>query len=249
MFGRTWRLGRVKGIDIRIDGSWMVIALLIVYSVFGYFTLTYPGSSGSARIALAVGVALLFFGSLLVHEMAHALIAKRAGISVRDITLFIFGGSAHADVESQGPRDEFVISLAGPISSLALAGLFWGFSVLARGVVPPPFEGAIGYLGWANLMLAVFNLLPAFPLDGGRVLRSSIWGLTHDMRRATRVATVAGETIGYMLVAGGVVLFLTGALISGLWLAVIGWFLAQTARASYRDFRIREATRPVVVTP
>lgn len=247
MFGRSWRLGRIGGIEIRVDPSWTVIALLVAYSLFLQFTLTYRALSDPAGIALAVGATALFFGSVLAHEMAHALLARRAGIPVRNITLFIFGGATHANVESRGPRDEFVVSIVGPLSSIALGGLFWGASILGRGVLPHPVEGAIGYLGWVNLVLAVFNFLPGFPLDGGRVLRSVVWGVTHDLRRATRTATLAGETIGYLLLAGGVLLVFGGALITGVWFAAIGWFLAQTARASYADFEARQAMRGVDV--
>lgn len=247
MFGQSWRLGRIAGIEIRVDPSWTVIALLVAYSLFLQFTLTYRALSGLAGIALAVGATALFFGSVLAHEMTHALVARRAGISVRDITLFIFGGATRANVESRGPRTEFVVSIVGPLSSLALGGLFWGASILGRGVLPHPVEGAIGYLGWVNLLLAVFNLLPGFPLDGGRVLRSVVWGVTHDLRRATRTATFAGMTIGYLLLAGGVVLAFGGAFITGVWFAAIGWFLARTARASYLDFEARAAMRDVHV--
>ena len=243
MFGQSWRLGRIAGIEIRVDPSWTVIALLVAFSLFLQFTLVYPSLSDAAGIALAVGATALFFGSVLAHEMTHALVAGLVGIPVRDITLFIFGGATHADVESHGPRDEFVVSIVGPLSSVALAGLFWWASILGRGVLPHPVEGAIGYLAWVNLLLAVFNFLPGFPLDGGRVLRSVVWGATHDLRRATRVATLAGEAIGYLLLASGVTLLFGGALITGVWFAAIGWFLARTARASYADFEAREAMR------
>jgi Zn-dependent protease/predicted transcriptional regulator len=247
VFGQGWRLGRIAGIEIRVDPSWTVIALLVTYSLFLRFTLTYRALSGPAGIALAVGATALFFGFVLAHEMTHALVARRAGIPVRDITLFIFGGATHANVESRGPRDEFVVTIVGPLSSLVLGGLFWGASILGRGMLPPPVEGAIGYLGWVNLLLAVFNLLPGFPLDGGRVLRSVVWGMTHDLRRATRTATLAGVTIGYLLLAGGVVVAFGGAFITGVWFAAIGWFLARMARASYVDFEAREAMRDVDV--
>jgi Zn-dependent protease/predicted transcriptional regulator len=247
MFGHAWRLGRIAGIEIRVDPSWTVIALLVAYSLFLQFTLVYPSLSDAAGVALGVSATVLFFGSVLVHEMTHALLARRAGIPVRDITLFIFGGATHANVESHGPRDEFVVSIVGPLSSVVLGGLFWGASILGRGVLPHPVEGALGYLGWINLLLAVFNFLPGFPLDGGRVLRSAVWGVTHDLRRATRIATVAGEAIGYLLVGGGALLVFGGALITGVWFAAIGWFLAQTARVSYGDFEAREAMRGVDV--
>lgn len=167
MFGQSWRLGRIAGIEIRVDPSWTLIAILVVYSLFLQFTLVYAALSDVAGIALAVGATALFFGSELAHEMTHALAAGLVGIPVRDITLFFFGGVTHADVESHGPRDEFVVSIVGPLSSVALAGLFWGVSILGRGVLPHPVEGAVRYLAWVNLLLAGFNFLPGFPLDGG----------------------------------------------------------------------------------
>jgi Zn-dependent protease len=199
MFAQSWRLGRIAGIEIRVDPSWTLIAILVAYSLFLQFTLVYPSLSDAGGIALAVGATALFFGSVLAHEMTHALVAGLVGIPVRDITLFFFGGATHADVESHGPRDEFVVSIVGPLSSIALAGLFWWASILGRGVLPHPVEGAIRYLGSINLLLAVFNFLPGFPLDGGRVLRSVVWGATGNLRRATRVATLAGEVIGERL--------------------------------------------------
>ena len=243
MFRQSWRLGRIAGIEIRVDPSWTVIAILVAYSLFLQFTLVYPSLSDAGGIALAVGATALFFGSVLAHEMTHALVAGLVGIPVRDITLFFFGGATHADLESHGPRDEFVVSVVGPLSSVALAGLFWWASILGRGVLPHPVEGAIRYLASINLLLAVFNFLPGFPLDGGRLLRSVVWGATGNLRRATRVATLTGEVIGYLLLAGGVTLLLSGALITGVWFAAIGWFLARTARASYGDFEEREAMR------
>jgi Zn-dependent protease len=145
MFGRAWRLGRIGGIEIRIDPSWTVVALLVVYSLFLQFTLTYGGLSDPAGIALAVGATLLFFGSVLAHEMTHAILARRAGIPVADITLFIFGGTTRANVESHGPSAEFVVSAVGPLSSVVLAGLFWIASILGHSVLPHPVEGALGY--------------------------------------------------------------------------------------------------------
>lgn len=247
MFGHAWRVGRIGGIEIRIDASWTVIALLVAYSLFLQFTIAYGTLSDPAGLVLAIAATILFFGSVLAHEMTHAMVSRRVGIPVRDITLFIFGGTTHANVDSHGPRDEFWVSVVGPLSSLVLAALFWLGSILGHAFLPHPVEGALGYLGWVNLVLAGFNLLPGFPLDGGRVLRSVVWGLTDDLRRATRVATLAGETIGYVLLVGGVFEVFGGDLTTGIWFAAIGWFLAQSARASYVDFRVRQEMRSVDV--
>ena len=240
MFGRSFRVGRIGGVEIRVDASWTVIALLITYSLFLQFTAAYPTLTSPAGFALALAAAVLFFGSVLTHEMTHALVARRVGIPVMGITLFIFGGATHADVASKGPKDEFVVSVVGPLSSLALGGIFWSLSILAHALLlPRPLQGALGYLGWVNGLLAAFNLLPGFPLDGGRVFRSAVWGATHSLERATRAASILGETIGYLMVAGGFVLVFGAAVVSGIWFAAIGWFLAQAARASWREFEVR----------
>ncbi|HEX9124266.1 MAG TPA: site-2 protease family protein [Actinomycetota bacterium] len=243
MFGRSWRIGRIGGVEIRVDPSWLVIVVLVAYSLFLQFTFAYRGLSTGAGLALAAGAAILFFGSVLAHEMTHAVTARRMGIPVRDITLFVFGGATEANVDAQGPRKEFVVSVVGPLSSLALGGLLWAASVLGRSVLSPPEAGALGYLGWINVILAGFNLLPGFPLDGGRILRSAIWGATGSLRLATRVATLAGQAVGYLLLATGLFLVFGGDLVGGVWFAAIGWFLAATARASYRQFEIRARMR------
>jgi Zn-dependent protease len=247
MANNSWRIGRIAGIEIRIDPSWTLIALLIAYSLFLQFTFSYPRLSDGAGIVLAIAASILFFGSVLAHELTHSLVARSRGIPVRDITLFIFGGATHAQVDSHGPRDEFVVTVVGPLSSLVLAGVFWAASTLAGGMFPRPVGGALGYLGWVNLILAGFNLLPGFPLDGGRLLRAAVWSATGSQRTGTRVATLAGEIIGYTLLAFGALLVFAGGLIGGIWFAAIGWFLAQSARGSFREFEVREATRGVDV--
>src|ERR671919_426275 len=169
MFGNSWRVGRIAGIELRIDTSWVLIALLITYSLYLQLVDRFEQLAPGAAIGLAVVFALLFFGSVLAHEFAHALVARSRGIPVRGITLFLFGGATHAKVESKGPRDEFLISVVGPLSSLALGVVFYGLGLLG---LPAAVAGGLRYLGFVNGLLAVFNLLPGFPLDGGRVLRS-----------------------------------------------------------------------------
>jgi Zn-dependent protease/predicted transcriptional regulator len=239
MFGHSWRVGRVGGVEIRIDASWSVIALLISYSLFLGFTDAFPRLSDPAAIALAVGATIVFFGSVLAHEMTHALVARRMGMRVEGITLFIFGGATRADVESHSARQEFLVSVVGPLSSLALGAVFWLVALSGDRLLTHPIAGAIGYLGWVNLLLAGFNLLPGYPLDGGRVLHSAVWGATGDVARATRVATLVGKGLGFAMIALGFLLVFGGAIISGVWLAAIGWFLAQSARASYEQFELR----------
>jgi Zn-dependent protease/predicted transcriptional regulator len=245
MFGTSWRVGRIFGIEIRIDSSWAVIALLITYSMYLRLDVLYPELSGGGAVALAILSAVLFFGSVLVHELAHALVSEARGIRVQDITLFLFGGATRARVESRGPRDEFLIALVGPLTSGLLAGLFGILAGLGDGVLSSPLAGTFGYLAWTNLLLAGFNLVPGFPLDGGRLLRSAIWKATGSLSRATRIASMAGQIVGWLLVAAGVASLLAGDLAGGIWFAFIGWFLVQAARSSYQELQLQQLLRGV----
>ena len=245
MFATSWRVGRVAGVEVRVDSSWAVIALLITYSMYLRASTPYPELSGGGAVALAILATVLFFGSVLVHELAHALVSQARGIRVQDITLFLFGGATRARVESRGPGDEFLIALVGPLTSGILAGLFGIVAGLGGNLLSAPLAGTLGYLAWTNLLLAVFNLVPGFPLDGGRLLRSAIWKATGSFRRATRVASLAGQGVGWLLVAGGVAWLLAGDLAGGIWFAFIGWFLVQAARSSYQELQLRDLLRGV----
>jgi Zn-dependent protease/CBS domain-containing protein len=240
MFGTSWRVGRIAGIEIRIDSSWAVIALLITYSMYLRSSVLYPELSGGGAVALGILATVLFFGSVLVHELAHAVVSQARGIRVQDITLFLFGGATRARVESRGPGDEFLIALVGPLTSGLLAGLFGTVAGLGRDVLSAPLAGTFGYLAWTNLLLAAFNLVPGFPLDGGRLLRSAIWKATGSLDRATRIASLAGQGVGWLLVAGGVAFLLAGDLAGGIWFAFIGWFLVQAARSSYQELQLQQ---------
>jgi Zn-dependent protease/predicted transcriptional regulator len=245
MFGTSWRVGRIAGIEVRIDSSWAVIALLITYSMYLRLSVLYPELSGGGAVGLAIVSAVLFFGSVLVHELAHAVVSQARGIRVQDITLFLFGGATRARVESRGPGDEFLIALVGPLTSGILAGLFGIVAGLGGGVLSRPLAGTLAYLAWTNLLLAGFNLVPGFPLDGGRLLRSAIWKATGSLSRATRVASVAGQGVGWLLVAAGVAWLLAGDLAGGIWFAFIGWFLVQAARSSYQELQLQQLLRGV----
>jgi Zn-dependent protease/CBS domain-containing protein len=245
MFGTSWRVGRIAGIEVRIDSSWAVIALLITYSMYLRLSIMYPELSGGGAVGLAIVSAVLFFGSVLVHELAHALVSQARGIRVLDITLFLFGGATRAKVDSRGPGDEFLIALVGPLTSGLLAGLFGIVAGLGREVLSRPLAGTFGYLAWTNLLLAGFNLVPGFPLDGGRLLRSAIWKTTGSLGRATRIASVAGPGVGWLLVAAGVAWLLAGDLAGGIWFAFIGWFLVQAARSSYQELQLQQLLRGV----
>ncbi|MGH2683720.1 MAG: site-2 protease family protein [Actinomycetota bacterium] len=237
--GEGWRVGRIAGVEIRIDQSWTLIALLVTYSLYVQFSYDYRELTTGAGVALAIVAAFLFFGSVLTHEMAHALMARRRKIPVRGITLFIFGGATHAKVESRGPADEFLISVVGPLTSLALGALFAVVAFAGGSLLPDPVVGALGYLGFVNIALAVFNLLPGFPLDGGRVLRSAVWKISNSLSKATRVASITGQIVGFLLVGVGLMFLLQGRVGNAIWLAFIGWFLAQAARSSYEELRVR----------
>jgi Zn-dependent protease len=245
MFGTSWRVGRIAGVEVRVDSSWAVIALLITYSMYLRISFLYRDLSTGGAVGLALLSAVLFFGSVLVHELAHALVSQARGIRVQDITLFLFGGATRARVESRGPGDEFLIAAVGPLTSALLAGLFGIVAGLGRDLLSRPLAGTFGYLAWVNLVLAVFNLIPGFPLDGGRLLRSAIWKATGSLGRATRIASVSGQAVGWLLVAGGVAFLLAGDLAGGIWFAFIGWFLVQAARSSYQELQLQQLLRGV----
>ncbi|HEX2153787.1 MAG TPA: site-2 protease family protein [Acidimicrobiia bacterium] len=233
----AWRIGRVGGIEIKIDPSWSFIAFLIAYSFFVQLSFEFPEQTTTTLIVPALLMAVVFFGSVLIHELAHSFVARSRGVEVKGITLFLFGGATHADLETENPTDELVISIVGPLTSLALGAVLWGIAE----VTSPGMVGyAAGYLGWINLALAVFNLVPGFPLDGGRVLRSLIWRASGDLVKATRIAARAGQLVGYALIGFGIFLVLfAGNLVGGLWLVAIGWFLSQSAQSSFMQMQVR----------
>lgn len=239
MFGHNaWSVGRVGGIEVRIDPSWSFIAFLIAYSFFLVIDLRFETLATTTMIVLSAVMAIVFFASVLLHELAHSWMAVARNVEVESITLFLFGGATKADLETEDPNDELAIALVGPLTSLAIAGLLWGAAVVFGSGTVAGFVA--GRLGWINLALAVFNLVPGFPLDGGRVLRSLVWRRSGDFARATRVAARGGQLVGYGLIVLGVleILFL-GALVGGLWLMAIGWFLAQAAQASFLQMQVR----------
>jgi Zn-dependent protease len=235
--GRAWKIGSVGGVAIRVDSSWVFIAILITYSLWLRYSTPFHGLSNSTALWLAVFGGVLFFGSVLIHELAHAGMARARGIAVSGITLFLFGGATTARVEEKGPGSEFLVTAVGPGASFGLAAVFWA---LSKSVGTPVFY-VLDDLARTNFILAVFNLVPGFPLDGGRILRSGIWRATGDLDRATRIAGTAGVVVGYGFVAAGVIEFVSGQDPAALWLALIGWFLLQAARGSMRYQRVQRA--------
>jgi Zn-dependent protease/predicted transcriptional regulator len=233
-------LGRIFGIRIGVNWSWLVVFALILWTLAsGIFPSTNPGLSDGTYLAMAIVASLLFFASLLLHELGHAVQARREGMEIDGITLWLFGGVAKFKGMFPSAGAEFRIAIAGPLVSLALGLLF----VLGAWLVSADqaVDGIAAWLGYINLMLLVFNLLPALPLDGGRVLRSVLWRARNDFRWATRVAAAIGRGFGYLLIAGGVSLLIFEGSFSGAWLAFIGWFLLQAATAEDRYVLVSEA--------
>jgi Zn-dependent protease/predicted transcriptional regulator len=231
------RLGSVLGFEIRIDLSWFVIFFLVFWSLsVAVFPPQYPELSRGMHLAMGMAGTLLFFASLLGHELSHALVSRAQGIPVAGITLFIFGGMAWATREPDSPQDELLVAGIGPVASLVLAGLFHLVAMLASsGGWSPAVVGVAGYLAFINLALAVFNLVPGFPLDGGRVFRALVWKSTGDKAKATRWAVGGGRAFGALLMLLGGVEALSGAPLGGLWLVFIGWFLRNLAGTSLQQ--------------
>jgi Zn-dependent protease/predicted transcriptional regulator len=237
---RGLTIGRILGIPIYIDPSWMLIFLLITWTLTGQFKYQHPQWTPAQHWALGILTSLLFFGSVLFHELAHSVVAKHYKIRVDSITLFVFGGVARIETDAPTALQEFNIAIAGPLSSAFLAGVFYG---ITRLFPTNEMAGALaGWLSGTNLALAIFNLVPGFPLDGGRIFRAIVWGITKDFTRATRLAANVGKLIAYGMIAGGAWQALSsGQWISGIWLAFIGFFLLNAAQQSVAQIAIRQA--------
>ena len=243
MFGRSIKLFSLFGFEVKIDASWIVIAVLVSWSLAaGFFPYFYPHLTPKTYWVMGVIGALGLFLSIIFHEFSHSLVARRLGLPMKGITLFIFGGVAEMGDEPSSAKVEFSMAIAGPISSLILAAVFYviylqgkaaGWSLTVNGV--------IRYLAYINVVLAVFNLVPAFPLDGGRVLRSILWGIWDDLRRATRVSAAVGSAFGVGLIALGIFQFIGGNFIAGLWWFLIGMFVRGAAQTSYQQLLVRNA--------
>lgn len=262
MWGHPLRIARLAGFDIKIDASWLLIAALIVWSLAtGYFAQEFPGSGQETLIPMAVIAMLGLFASLILHELAHALVARQFGVPTTGITLFLFGGVAELASEPTKPKDEFYISIVGPLASLFLALLFWTSAHLASELMSWPLSAAIlSYLAIINLVLALFNLVPAFPLDGGRVFRALLWARSGDLMRATRQAVSVSSIFSWLLFVLGLSNLFLGGSVMGLWPVLIGLFLLAVARGAYQRLESDTALagrtvgdlltrRPVVADP
>jgi Zn-dependent protease/CBS domain-containing protein len=236
-----FRLGTILGFEIRIDFSWFILLFLILWTfTMAVFPALHPGLPRGTYVLMGVVGTFLFFASLLAHELSHSVVARRKGIPVDGITLFIFGGMARTRMEAEQPGDEFVIAGVGPLSSLIIGGLFGGIAALGSALGwSVAIIGVAQYLAFLNVLLAVFNVLPGFPLDGGRLFRSIAWKVTGDLTRATRMASTGGRWLGYLLVGLGIWMLFMGNLVGGIWLVFIGWFLRNAAAASYQQHLLR----------
>jgi Zn-dependent protease len=249
MFGRRITLFKMMGFEVRLDASWIILAALIVWSLaVGYFPMTDPGLPRQDYWWMAIVAALALFGSIVLHEFAHSVVARRNGLPMQGITLFVFGGVAEMGGEPSRPGVEFWMAAAGPITSVVIGAIAYGIWLATRNVWPPAVTGVIHYLGWINWMLAIFNSIPAFPLDGGRVLRAAIWHSTRDLEKSTRIASMIGSGFGALLMAAGIFSLFFGSFVSAIWWFVIGMFLRGAATQSYQQMRIQNALKDETVS-
>ena len=244
------KLGKISGIEIGLHYSWFIIAALIVFSLGERFHQMNPNWSGQQNWIAALITAVLFFVSLLLHELAHSLVAQARGLKVKAITLFALGGVSQIQDDATDAKTEFWVAIAGPIASLII-GL--GCLAIAPGLgwrqSPPTAVSAIFFwLGYINVSLAIFNLIPGFPLDGGRVLRSIVWTITKNADRATRIAARVGQVVAFLFILDGIWQYFSGAGFGGLWIAFIGWFLMDAAKSSYAEVETTAALRGMRVS-
>jgi Zn-dependent protease len=237
----TIRLVRLLGFDILIHWSWLIIFTLFTWSLAtGYLPSVYPEWSAERRWIAAAITSALFFGSILVHELSHSIVARARGLGVSSITLFLFGGVSSLGGEPRSARDEFWIAVVGPLTSFAIGAVAAGVWLLTRDGDATVVAAISGYLAYINVAVGIFNLLPGFPLDGGRVLRSAVWAANHNMLAATRIAANAGRVVAAIMIGVGLLMVFTGGL-GGLWLAVIGWFLWNAAESSYQQLLLQNS--------
>ncbi len=251
MFSHSIRLGRLLGIEIEVDYTWFIILVL--------FTITFAqlpavrdalfGLSPAYHWLFGLITALLLFTSVVLHELSHSVLAKINGLGISGITLFLFGGVSKLTREPRSPLAEFQIAVAGPVVSLALAACFWVLAhFFALAGLGPVLPTMFGLLAWLNLSLAIFNLLPGFPLDGGRVLRAVVWYASGNFARATRVASLSGQALGFILIFVGIMALLGREPFTGIWMAFIGWFLIQAAQSSYQQVVLKRLLSGVPVS-
>ena len=235
--GSGIRIGRIFGIPIYLHTSWFIIFALITLSLRTQFTSQHPGWTSAQHWALGIITSVLFFASVIFHELSHSVVAKHYRITVQSITLFVFGGLAKIERDPSSAMQEFKIAIAGPLSSLFLAGCFWMVQHYLQG--SEMVTAAAYWLAEINFVLAIFNLVPGFPLDGGRILRGIAWAITGDFTRASRIASTSGSLFAYFMIFVGIWQALSGNWVGGLWMAFIGWFMLEAARESFAHVVIR----------
>jgi len=264
--GQGFRIGRLFGIEIRVEWTWLIIFALVTYSLGSTFGQLRSEWNPTLQWGLAGAAALLFFGSVLAHELAHSLVSQARGNPVDSITLFLFGGMANIREEPDSPLGEFLMAILGPLTSIVLGLVLLLIAGLTGGPISAvsdpaaviedlsPFQLILAWLGSVNLILGAFNMIPGFPLDGGRVLRSIIWGITDNLRSATRWASWVGQGFGWLMVVGGISMvfgatipFFGSGVFNGLWLAFIGWYLNNASQQSYRQVVVQDILQGVPV--
>lgn len=242
------KLGRIFGIEVGLHYSWFIIALLIVFSLSAQFHATNTGWGDGLILTISLATAALFFVSLLLHELAHSLVATSNGLPVKEITLFALGGVSQIERNPTSAKLEFWMAFVGPLTSAVIGGIcLLIVQVMGAGAANVPGVAMLQWLGYINLMLAVFNLIPGYPLDGGRILRAAIWWKTGNQDGSTRAAARIGEVVAYIFIGLGIFRFFAGAGFGGLWIAFIGWFLLQAARESYLRVGLTHALEGVRV--
>jgi len=246
VFKSSVKLLKIFGIEVRLDYSWFIIFALIAYNFgFDYFPRILPNLKPGYIAIITIITTVLFFFSLLFHEMSHSIVAIKNGIPVKRISLFIFGGMAEIEKEPDSPAKEFIIAIAGPLASFFLAfifGIIWSFTRGIGAVAEP-----VKYLALVNVVLGIFNLLPGYPLDGGRVLRSIVWKVSGNLKRSTYIASTAGRVIGFMIITAGIFFFFTGNFLNGVWFVFIGWFLQSSAQTGYRQLVFETSIKGIKV--
>ena len=241
------RLGRIAGISIGLHYSWFIIAFLITLSLIDHFRTVMPQWNRTTLWSVAILTGILFFVTLLLHELAHSLLAKSRGLRVRAITLFALGGVSQIESEAPDAKSEFWIAIVGPLSSLVI-GVICLLLARSTGWMPnsearTPVSAILVWLGYINLVLAAFNMIPGYPLDGGRVLRALIWWSTHSIDRSTKIAARVGQGVAFLFIFMGLYQFFVGKNFGGLWMAFIGWFLLDASRSSYAEVEIAAGLR------
>ena len=242
MFGKRITLFRLLGFEVKLDLSWLIIAVLISWSLArAVFPAYFEGLSATSYWLMGIAGALGLFVSVVIHEFCHSIVARRFGLAMKGITLFIFGGVAEMEEEPKDAKTEFFMALAGPLASVVLAGVFYGLTALSSGLSwPIQLTGVLAYLWPINLVLAAFNLIPAFPLDGGRVLRSALWAITGRLRWATKISSTIGSGFGLLIIIVGIIFFFRGDLFGGIWWFLIGMFVRNASQGSYRQLVTRD---------